>query len=301
MLKDAFEDYKRHQSDAQENNKMCEVYDADLRRFVDQAWKTCRVGQVTRIKSEEFVPADVLILHTSDPKGVCYVETKNLDGETNLKIKNANKEIQKCFSSVESLSKLDGHILCERPNNAIYKFEGAAEFHHENLPPKVSLNDGNIILRGSSVRNTEFVFGLIVNTGHDTKIMRNSASAKYKFSKLEVLSNFSILIVFCTQIALASIGAFKGADWMARINPHSFEDQLCIDNTNPVVPKKCYNHYYLNIEDKESWFLSFIKSFGTWILIFTNFVPISLLVSLELVKLWQAIFMSYDELMFDEE
>lgn len=57
----------------------------------------------------------------------------------------------------------------------------------------------------------------------------------------------------------------------------------------------------MNIEGKESWVFSFIKSFGTWILIFTNFVPISLLVSLELVKLWQAIFMSYDVLMFDEE
>ena len=52
-----------------------------------------KVGDIIMIKSEEFIPADVLILNTSDKKGICYVETKGLDGETNLKLKNAPKDI----------------------------------------------------------------------------------------------------------------------------------------------------------------------------------------------------------------
>ena len=47
--------------------------------------------------------------------------------------------------------------------------------------------------------------------------------------------------------------------------------------------------------------MEFIKQAGTWIILFTNLVPISLLVSLELVKFAQATFMSLDAEMYDEE
>jgi magnesium-transporting ATPase (P-type) len=140
----------------------------------------------------------MVLLRTSDVKGACFVETKNLDGETNLKIKQANKDIYPLFQSNESLSRLDGRILCEKPNNAIYKFEGFAELQGYGLNEKISLNADNVLLRGMSVRNTEFVYGVTVFTGHDTKVMMNSANSKYKFSRLELLSNFSIIIIFCT-------------------------------------------------------------------------------------------------------
>ena len=69
----------------------------------------------------------MITLQSSDPKGVLYVETKGLDGETNLKIKNVHKTFLEEFKNVDDISKLRGQILCERPNNAIYKFEGFAQ------------------------------------------------------------------------------------------------------------------------------------------------------------------------------
>ena len=78
------------------------------------------------------------------------------------------------------------------------------------LPDKVSLGADNVLLRGMMLRNTERVYGLVVFTGHDTKVMRNSAAAKYKFSKLEKLMNVSISVVFATQLALAFLGAAVG-------------------------------------------------------------------------------------------
>ena len=108
MIKDAFEDYKRHKSDDQENTRQCEVLNAQIKDFVKRDWRDVRVGQIIKIKSDEYVPADVLILSTSDSKGVCYVETKNLDGETNLKIKTANKDLHQEFDSINRLSKIHG-------------------------------------------------------------------------------------------------------------------------------------------------------------------------------------------------
>ena len=71
---------------------------------------------------DQYVPADLLILSTSDSKGQCFVETKNLDGETNLKIKCADKELNKIFYNIDKIVSIDGVVTCEKPNNAIYRF-----------------------------------------------------------------------------------------------------------------------------------------------------------------------------------
>ena len=124
MVKDAFEDYKRHQNDAQENEKKVTTLNRVTGQFEQMQWQKLIVGDIVKIHSDEFIPADLLILYSSDPKGCCYVETKNLDGETNLKIKTVQKDLNANFSAQESLFSLSGEILCERPNGAIHKFEG---------------------------------------------------------------------------------------------------------------------------------------------------------------------------------
>jgi P-type E1-E2 ATPase len=91
MSKDAYEDYKRHQADDSENNASCMVLNTSLNTFNTKRWKNLSPGDLLMLKNDEMIPADLLILHTSSEKGTAYVETKNLDGETNLKIKQANK------------------------------------------------------------------------------------------------------------------------------------------------------------------------------------------------------------------
>ena len=49
------------------------------------------------IKQDEQIPCDVLLTKSSDVKGICYVETKSLDGETNLKMKSVPKDLIKSF------------------------------------------------------------------------------------------------------------------------------------------------------------------------------------------------------------
>lgn len=133
----------------------------------------------------------------------------------------------------------------------------------------------NVLLRGCSLKNTEYVYGLTVFTGHDTKIMQNSAKSKYKLSNLEKLTNKSILLILVVQVLFALLGAGFGSHYSELFKT---ENVGCKDN---VETPNCEWHYYLDIKDA-----SFFKIFCTWILIFTNFVPISLTVSLELVKFW---------------
>jgi phospholipid-transporting ATPase len=72
------------------------------------------------------------------------------------------------------------------------------------------LNVDNLLLKGSNLRNTDFVYGIVVYTGHHTKVMMNSAKPRRKLSDLESLMNKSILIILVAQFILALIAAITG-------------------------------------------------------------------------------------------
>lgn len=118
----------------------------------------------------------MILLKSSDPKGQCYVETKNLDGETNLKLKTTEKDAAAMFQTKTdkdilktNFGNIRGDIECESPNNAIYKFNGTWTLPGENK--KIPLSIDQMILRGSSLRNTDFIIGVVIYQGHDTKVM----------------------------------------------------------------------------------------------------------------------------------
>lgn len=128
-----------------------------------------------------------MLLNSSLSGGICYVETKNLDGETNLKHKNSVKEVIPLAATDEMVLKFEGHVFCESPNDRIYKFEG--NMQTSKLTKEISLLADNLLLRGSNLRNTEFIWGVVVFVGHDSKIMLNSTSARNKFSRNEKATN----------------------------------------------------------------------------------------------------------------
>lgn len=127
ILKDLYEDYKRHKNDDEENNQVATRWDEAQKKFVQCFWKDIKVGNIIKLENDNFIPCDLLLLNSSDPKGVCYVETKSLDGETNLKMKNVHKKLTQYYGdkNLETNPNIDCVINCEKPNNGIYKFEGA--------------------------------------------------------------------------------------------------------------------------------------------------------------------------------
>jgi phospholipid-transporting ATPase len=118
MIKDIFEDYKRHKSDRLENYKQVLTYDTHSKVFVKREWHSLKTGMIVKVLCDEFFPADLVLLRSSETKGVCYVETKNLDGETNLKHKVSNKVLNQALQRLEDMeNKVQGTLLCEEAND----------------------------------------------------------------------------------------------------------------------------------------------------------------------------------------
>ena len=120
----------------------------------------------------------MILVRSTEDEGVCYVETKNLDGETNLKNKRVPKDLLTTFENTQSaIRHFDGTLTVDGPNNFIYKFEGRLEMVKEGIlinEPKsevtIPLTNENVLLRGMSLRNVEETIGIVVYTGHETKI-----------------------------------------------------------------------------------------------------------------------------------
>ena len=246
MVKDFFEDFKRQKSDKEENNrKVCKTNQSGS-SWDDIAWKKLCVGDVVKIKEDEMFPADIVILSSSTGKGVCYVETKNLDGETNLKHKIASKDLVPLADTEEKIMRLKGTISCEQPNASLYTYEGMLSSGDDVIP----LGPDQILLRGSSLRNTKWIIGVVVFTGHETKIMKNSVKAKTKKSCMEKSTMFQIYILFLLQVIVSLASAIFNVIWFYR-----WHDEL-----KYLEFKEISNSYYAGL---------FFKTFGSWLL---NFV-----------------------------
>jgi phospholipid-transporting ATPase len=268
-IKDLAEDYKRKKSDTAENMKPMKRINGG--RIESSKWKNARVGDIIKIQNNEYFPCDLLLVGSSDVKGVGYVETKNLDGETNLKHKVVPKELRKVLDCEEEMINTRVKFIYEKPNPYLYTFTGTLVVGDKM---KIPCDNGNFLLRGMSLRNTEWIYGLVAYTGHDTKIMLNSINAKPKKSGLELKMSREIYVIFILQLFLC----FGCGIWYSHWTQANMGDLSYLDYAG----------------NWELWTQAIVRA-GNWLLMFTNFVPISLIVTLEMVKVLQGITMSQDK------
>uniref|UniRef100_A0A8C2G6Q5 P-type phospholipid transporter n=1 Tax=Cyprinus carpio TaxID=7962 RepID=A0A8C2G6Q5_CYPCA len=182
-IKDLVDDLARHRMDKEINNRRCDVLLNETR------WMNLQVGDVVRIKKNDFIPADILLLSSSNPNSLCYVETAELDGETNLKFKMGLKVTDERFWSVIScFVSFSALILCEEPNNRLDKFMGTMIWDSQSY----ALDLDNMLLRGCKIRNTDVCHGLVIFAGNDTKIMRNGGKTRFKRTRIDILMNYMV-------------------------------------------------------------------------------------------------------------
>ncbi|XP_061374050.1 phospholipid-transporting ATPase 1-like [Gastrolobium bilobum] len=284
-VKDAYEDWRRHQSDNIENNRLASVYVDD--KFVDKKWKDIRVGEIIKIKANETIPCDIVLLSTSDPTGVAYVQTINLDGESNLKTRYAKQETH---SKMPERERFHGLIRCEKPNRNIYGFLANMDIDGKRL----SLGSSNIVLRGCEMKNTSWALGVAVYCGSETKAMLNSSGAPSKRSRLETRMNSEIIILSFFLVALCTITSVCAAVWLKRkkdeLDLLPYYRKLDFSEEGEV---KNYEYY--------GWGLEIFFTFLMSVIVFQVMIPISLYISMELVRVGQAYFMIRDNRMYDEE
>uniref|UniRef100_A0A8C3HZH1 ATPase phospholipid transporting 8B3 n=1 Tax=Chrysemys picta bellii TaxID=8478 RepID=A0A8C3HZH1_CHRPI len=159
--------------------------------FSWKKWRDICVGDIVCLRKDSFVPADLLLLSSSEPSSLCYVETADIDGETNLKFRQALLATHQELVSEASMAAFDGKVTCEEPNSRMHSFIGTLEWRGE----KYSLDSEKILLRGCRIRNTETCYGLVIYAGLDSKIMKNCGKIKMKKTKLDRLMDRLVILV----------------------------------------------------------------------------------------------------------
>ena len=146
-------------------------------------WEDLKVGDFVKIMENESIPADVLLCATSEDENVAFIETKNLDGETNLKSRSAAPSLTYLRSAQACADRHNAfRVDCDRPDNNLYKLSAAVVQPGEQKSP---VDIQQVLLRGTVLRNTRWAIGLVLYTGQDTKIVLNSGDTPSKRSKVE--------------------------------------------------------------------------------------------------------------------
>lgn len=267
--KELIEDFKRKNSDKSLNHSKTKVLRGS--NFENVRWVSVKVGDLVRVESEEPFPADLVLLATSEPEGLCYIETANLDGETNLKIKQAIPETATLVSP-NDLSRLSGRVRSEQPNSSLYTYEATLTMTAGGGEKELPLAPDQLLLRGATLRNTPWIHGIVVFTGHETKLMRNATATPIKRTHVEKLVNLQIIMLVAILVALSIISSV--GDLIIRATA-----------TSKLA--------YLYIEDTGLAAQFFSDIFTYWVL-YSNLVPISLFVTIEVVKYYQAFLINSD-------
>ncbi|CDW75337.1 p-type atpase [Stylonychia lemnae] len=148
-------DYQRYKQDKEVNNKISLVLNPQTLKFESKKWEDVEVGNIVKFLKDQEAPADIAVIISSSKSGVVNVDTMNLDGETNL------KEKQALLENIEEkdVQVLHGQLKCDQPNENLDKWEGKFKFDYGEIKaPLASIK--NLLLRGCFVRNTDFGIGI---------------------------------------------------------------------------------------------------------------------------------------------
>ncbi|ETW01907.1 hypothetical protein H310_06461 [Aphanomyces invadans] len=302
------EDKKRHEADYIANHRIVHVLRPSMTSvdkatdvmFTPTPWADLCVGNYVQLFNRDIVPADILILavqphvpssgrcdadDSDDPpvETLCYVETKSLDGESNMKVREAlGATAQRCRRPQDLLS-LRGLIEAEPPNNHTHSFSGVVTLDPDapgaSKSTAHSISLTNMLLRGCTLRNVRSIYGVVVSTGQDTKIMRSNKPSTSKVSRLDAYVNQYVGVLILLLIGCCLMAATGNLLWLYF---HA--------TSSPYLA--------LNPPPNSTATMAALATYGTtffyFFLLMYQFIPISLYISMASVKYFQACFMMWD-------
>ncbi|EZF97320.1 phospholipid-transporting ATPase [Trichophyton rubrum MR1459] len=296
ISKEGYDDVRRYRLDKEENNRIASVlcpseeaqdgsYESlpmtagDMsskatdhpQPWINVKWVDIKVGDIIKLERDQAVPADIVLLYADDPNGIAYIETMALDGETNLKSKKPCSLVAKTFNSTDDIiNDRSTHFVLEDPNMDLYKFEGNVTVGDETAP----LTNNEVVYRGSILRNTHEAIGMVIYTGEECKIRMNATkNPRIKAPAIQSVVNRVVVLIVILVLSLA------GACTIAY-------------------------KYWSRSTERMSWYLeqanvSFGPIFSSFLIMLNTMIPISLYVTLEIVKVAQ-MFLLNDVDMYDK-
>ena len=284
MAKEGYDDVRRYKLDKAENRKDACIASvlpsssgesslaaSNSVEWVKTKWKDIRVGDVIKLARNEAAPADLALLHVEGPNGIAYFETMALDGETNLKSKQASPSLAQRCKTMDSLIACNSRLIVEDPNLDLYSFDGKV-VSDQGVSP---LTNNEIVYRGSVLRNTQEAIGIVVYSGEECKIRMNATkNPRIKAPALQTIVNRVVIVIVSFVVALAIFNTVAYQIWA-------------------------------KTTEKRAWYLTdarvaFFPILTSFIILFNTMVPLSLYVSLEIIKVFQILLMNDIE-MYDED
>lgn len=279
MAKEGYDDIRRHRLDKEENERLTKVLKlrvtgddgAGIVEWHEKHWREVRVGDAVLLERDSGVPADLVLLHADEPTDTAYVETKGLDGETNLKSKKPLPDISALCQDPDSIANCQNIFVVEDPNLDLYKFDGRVHVNGQTLP----LTNSEILYRGSVLRNTPRAIGLVIYSGEECKIRMNAnKNPRVKAPALQGKVNRVVIVVAALVFFMAIILTIGYVIWRPR-------------------------------EETRAWYLQSASVpvghvLTSFIIMLNTMLPLSLYVSLEIVKVAQMLLMN-DVDMYDPD
>lgn len=282
MAKEGFDDFRRYRLDKEENNKeasILHVYEPTnnaspteqlaatpnlgLIHWANKKWKDIKVGDIIKLERDQGVPADIILLHSKGENGVAYIETMALDGETNLKSKQAVPCLARTCDTLENIALCNAHLVVEDPNLDLYNFEGKVTVDGETSP----LSSADVIYRGSMLRNTPEAIGVVIYSGEECKIRMNANSnPRIKAPSLQAVVNRIIILIVIFVFALAIANTCAYVTWNNNAQQHM---------------------WYLKHAS-----VGFGRILVSFIIMFNTMIPLSLYVSMEIIKVLQMLLLN---------
>lgn len=270
-LRAAVEDRGKHRADNTRNGLLYDVYTEH--GFIPTCAGKIKAGHIVRIKKNQMLPADVILLATCH-EGVCFIDRANLNGETQLEVMTPLPETRKYFpkDSQPELSNMRFVMKYEKPNKRFDEFRGTLEINEQGA---VDVKGKYLLMRETNLRNTDFIYGFVVYTGNDTKIQQSNMGegvVSVKRSKVFKLVDSLMLKLVLVQVVLCGVcAAFSG-----------------------VYFEQDKHTWYLRRPTGNSAYVGLLNFF-TWVQLLSNMVPISLVMTAETVKYIQGKFIECDK------
>eukprot|EP01029_Cantina_marsupialis_P017701 TRINITY_DN398_c0_g5_i1.p1 TRINITY_DN398_c0_g5~~TRINITY_DN398_c0_g5_i1.p1 ORF type:complete len:3049 (+),score=701.94 TRINITY_DN398_c0_g5_i1:73-9219(+) len=266
ISRELFYNLERVKYDREVNNKEVFRIHSETGKMQRVCWKHLKVGDIIKLADGQEVPADAILINSSDPEYSCQVETVNLDGETHLKSKSCLTETQdrtiksvlinECRIHMDSLgivSKTHGEFTLATPDGSEFSCQ---------------ITDKNVLLRGSTVQHVKWVFAIVAFAGEDTRLMAHlTENREVKRSRMALVLSGALMILTAVILVTSILFASFGTVWRRSNTNHcSYLTFLPCEKERSI--------------DTDAFLEAFLLFFSTA----SNIAPISIIICLSLLR-----------------